>query len=114
MSRPKEPRHPRRPARSQRIRASTWLLAATQRSRLSWTSWSLKRTRRRETRASQRLLLLQLETDHQLLRGKELQQQRLQLEHRQRELAEARSFRRGTLPLPPSSPRQELDQLLGL
>lgn len=84
-----------------------------QRSRLSWTSWSLTRVRKAETRARARHLLLQLEMDHQLLRQKELEQRRLQLQHRQTELAESRSFRTAQLLPPPSSPKQEMDRLLG-
>lgn len=82
-----------------------------QRSRRSWTSWSLTRAAKAEQRAQKRLLLLQLETDQQHLRIKELQQRELSLLHRQRELAEARSFR---LESRPPSPRQQMDQLLGL
>lgn len=117
MSRQKAPRHPS-PARTKRFRSSTWRLAATQRFRLSWTRWSLTRTQRLQARAERRLILLRLETDHQLLVTKELELQRRGLEHRQQELAEARDFRLGILPtpapLPPPSPRQELDRLLGL
>ncbi len=96
------------------MRASTSRLRLTQRSRLSWTSWRLRRATRAQARAEQRLVLLQLETDHQLLRLKELEQERLSLLHRQAEMAEARSFREQTLPALPPSPRAELDRLLGL
>lgn len=111
MSRPKRAR---RPQAKRASRSSTWVLAATQRSRLSWTSWSLTRALRAEKRAQARLLLLQLEMDHQLLRQKELEQRRLQLLHRQAEMAEARSFRTSPLLPAPPSQRQEMDRLLGL
>ena len=51
-------------------------------------------------------MLLQLEMDHQLLRLKELEQQKLSLVHRQQEMQEALDFRRGVLLLP--APKPEL------
>jgi len=108
-------RHPRK---TKAFRSPTWWVAVMQRSRRSWTSWSLTRSRKAGSRAQQRLLLLQLETDHQHLLIKELGQRQLQLLHRQQELREATSFRLEVQAhpeqLPPSSPRQELDRLLGL
>lgn len=65
----------------------------TQRLRSSWTSWRLRATSRRLTRAEQRLTLLQLETDSQHLRIKELTQREQQLLHRQRETQEQREWR---------------------
>ena len=68
-------------------------------------------------RAQERLTLLQLEMDHQLLRLKELEQQQLSLTHRQREMQEALDFRRGVLPLPAPKPEvrepASLQALLG-
>lgn len=81
------------------LTTSSFLLRATQRSARSWTRWRQKRTRSRLMRAERRLLLLQLETDRQLLLVKELHQQEQQLTHRQQELAESRQFREtGQLP----------------
>lgn len=80
-------------ARQKRYRASRWWLAVRQRSATSWTSWSLKRTLRKQKRAEIRLQLLQLETDSQLLRVKELSQRQTQLEHRRQEQLESREYR---------------------
>ena len=86
------------------MRASSSRLTVMQRSRASWTRWRLTWTRRRLERAQERLTLLQLEMDHQLLRLKELEQQQLSLTHRQQEMQEALDFRRGVLPLPAPKP----------
>ena len=91
--------------RTPRMRASSSRLTVMQRSRASWTRWRLTWTRRRRARAQERLTLLQLEMDHQLLRLKELEQQKLSLVYRQQEMQEALDFRRGVLPLP--TPRPE-------
>lgn len=97
-----------------RLRWPTFLLTATQRSRRSWTSWSLTRTMRRTARAERRLRALQLETDHQLLRLKELEQRRTQLLHRQLEMREAQEFRQGTWELTAPTSPTELQALLGV
>ena len=103
--------------RTPRMRASSSRLTVMQRSRASWTRWRLTWTRRRLTRAQERLTLLQLEMDHQLLRLKELEQQKLSLVHRQQEMQEALDFRRGVLPLPAPKPEvlepTDLRTLLG-
>ena len=81
---------PRRP-RVKRLSLSR--LTVTQRLRSSWTSSSLKRVAKRRAKAEQRLLLLKVELDYQLLHLKELQQQQEQLEHRQQERLESMEFR---------------------
>lgn len=93
----------------------------TRRLRASWTSWSLTRTRRREARALQRLLLLQTSLDSQHLLVKELRQREQLLLHRQQEMAESLSYHlQQALPLLPASPSSplpsstELDRVLGL
>ena len=56
---------------------------------------------KRQQLAQERLTLLRMETDSQLLRLKELEQRREQLEHRQQEMAESREYRtRQQLPQP--------------
>ena len=103
--------------RPRRMRASSSRLTVMQRFRASWTRWLLTRTQRRQERAKERLTLLQLEMDHQLLRLKELEQQKLSLVHRQQEMQEALDFRRGVLPLPAPKPEglepTNLQALLG-
>lgn len=76
-----------------RFRAWSWVLAMRQRSQIWWTCWSQTRTERKQKRAEKRLLLLQLETDRQLLLVKELSQRQQQLEHRAQELQESRVYR---------------------
>ena len=76
-----------------RLRVWSWALAVRQRSQIWWTCWSQTRIERKQKRAQKRLLLLQLETDHQLLLVKELSQRQQQLEHRQQELQESRAYR---------------------
>ena len=103
--------------RTPRMRASSSRLTVMQRSRASWTRWRLTWTRRRLERAQERLTLLQLEMDHQLLRLKELEQQKLSLVHRQQEMQEAMDFRMGVLLLPAPKPEAleptSLQALLG-
>ena len=89
---------------------SSFRMTVMQRSRRSWTSWSLRRTARRQQRATARLTLLQLELQAQHLLIKELAQQEQTLLHRQRELQEAQAF----LTQPPPQPPQDLRELLGL
>lgn len=89
-----------------RVRVPAFLLTTTQRFRSSWTRWRLKRVSKKRVRAMHRLTLLQLETDHQHLRLKELGQQRHQLEHRLQEMQEATEFRL-------QQPEQSLRNLLG-
>lgn len=83
--------------------------------RRSWTRWHLSRTKRRLGKAERRLLLLQLETDHQLLVTKELRQRMQQLVHRQREMADSQQYHLlrqaaqvETQPLPPDNPERHL------
>lgn len=64
----------------------SYRLTVTQRLRNSWVSWSLSRTAKRTARATSRLVLLQQETDHQLLLLKELEQETRRLQHRQQEM----------------------------
>ena len=75
------------------MRAPSFLLTLSQRSRRSWTSWRLKRTFKQATRTALRLQLLRQEMDHQLLRLKELEQLEGSLQHRQRELLESQQYR---------------------
>lgn len=99
-------------------------MTVMQRSRRSWTRWRLRQTSRKTRRAQRRLLLLQLQTDSQLLLVKELLQQQAQLRHRQLEMQESRLWHQEHLPqLPPpetlhpphpSPDLEELRQLLQL
>jgi hypothetical protein len=61
---------------------------------------------KRQARAAQRAMLLQLELESQLLRCKELDQQHQLLLHRQQETLESEAFH--------SPPAQELREVLGL
>ena len=72
--------------------ASTFLMTLTRSFRHSWTSWRLKRMAKRQQKAVQRALLLQLELESQLLRCKELEQEHQLLLHRQQETAESEAF----------------------
>jgi hypothetical protein len=90
------------------------LLRATMRLRLSWTQWSLTRTRKRQQRETHRLHLLQVRTDSQLLLLKELSQREHQLRHRLAETTASQQYRTqqqipGLVHLPPGSqPSPEL------
>lgn len=90
---------------------SSFRLVAMQTLRRSWTRWSLRKTRRQAVRAARRLILLQVETDSQLLRLKELEQREQQLVHRQLESLESWDFRQGKLILLEQDP---VKTLLGL
>ena len=82
-----------------RLRASAWWLGMRQRLVTSWSSWCLKRTLRKTAKAERRLLLLQVETDRQLLQVKELLQRQEQLRHRHQEHQESLLFRQAQLKL---------------
>lgn len=75
---------------------------------------------RRQVRAEARLILLQLETDSQLLRIKELQHRSQALAHREQEARESLLFRTRVLPpvpqnLPPvEQQRETAARLLGI
>jgi hypothetical protein len=107
---------------SPRTRASSFLLTLRLRSRRCWTSWHLRLTTRAQARELRRTLLLQESLDSSLLRQKELEQLRLQQEHRLQEMADSRQFhQQGQLPPSPeplllSPPEQSylthLDRLL--
>lgn len=84
---------------------STFLMMVTRSLRRSWTAWCLKRMAKRQARAAQRVLLLQLELESQLLRCKELDQQHQLLLHRQQETLESEAFH--------SPPAAELREILG-
>jgi hypothetical protein len=71
---------------------STFLMTVRRSLRRSWTSWRLNRLKKRQARAAQRVLLLQLELESQLLRCKELDQLEQQLQHRQQETVESEAF----------------------
>jgi len=82
----------------------------------SWTLWHLRRITRLRQRAAQRLLLLQLETDHQLLRLKELEQLEQLHQHRIQETQVSRQYREHpelTVPKPEVSSPGNLLELLG-
>lgn len=101
-------------------------LAASLRSRRSWTRWRLRLTQRKLAKAQRHLLLLQLSLDSQHLLVKELELQQESLLHRQQEMAASQQFRTQGLPpapqllqLPEPLPmdpvtRLEMDTLLGL
>lgn len=98
---------------TKRLRASSFRLTVMQRLRRSWTSWSITRTVKAQARAHRRLELLQLETTHQLLRVKELEQQALRLNHRTAETAEAEQWYRGNpVPQPTVQPQPNLRAIL--
>lgn len=85
--------------------------------RRSWTSWSLRRTRRRLRRATRRQTLLAVALDSQLLQTKELQQQEQLLLHRQQEHLQSLEFRRsgpGRLVELPPPEVTDVRRLLGL
>ena len=84
---------------------SRFLLMARRSLRRSWTNWCLTRMAKRQARAAQRALLLQLELESQLLRCKELEQRNQLLLHRQQETRESEAFH--------SLPAQELRETLG-
>lgn len=71
---------------------STFLMTVTRSLRRSWTTWCLKRIAKRQEKAAQRALLLQLELESQLLRCKELEQEHQLLLHRQQETRESEEF----------------------
>lgn len=104
MARPRKQRVPS-------ISRLTW----TARFRRSWTRWSLTRTERRLAREVHRLHLLRVQLDSQLLWLKELEQRHQQLLNRQQEEQGSSLFHlQGQLPPPEQSPRELMDQLLGL
>jgi hypothetical protein len=74
----------------------------------SWTRWRSSRILRQQAKAEKRLILLQVETDRQLLRVKELRQLQESLQHRQQELASSESWHRmqarALVTLPTSNP----------
>jgi hypothetical protein len=71
---------------------SRFLLTVRRSLRRSWTSWRLKRIAKRQQKAVQRALLLQLELESQLLQCKELEQEEQLLLHRQQETLESEAF----------------------
>ena len=89
---------------------STFLMMVTRSLRRSWTSWCLKRMAKRQQRAIQRALLLQLELESQLLRCKELDQRHQLLQHRQVETRESEAFH--SLPEPPAKLGRPPENLL--
>lgn len=89
---------------------STFLMMVTRSFRRSWTSWCLKRMKRRQVRAAKRALLLQLELESQLLRCKELEQRHQTLLHRQQETVESEAFH--SLPEPPEKLGRPPENLL--
>lgn len=109
----------RRQPRAPQPRTSSLYLRVTRRLASSWTSWSVRRTARRLARAESRLLLLELETDRQQLKVKELQSHRVMLLHRQQETLESQQFRatgqveasKGTHPLPLPGPEATVVKL---
>lgn len=100
-----------RPRKSRR--PWSWVLTWGLTWRRSWTSWRLRRTRRKLQRAEKRELLLLLSLDSTRLEQKELLQHQQMLQNRLQEMAEARQFRlTGSLPEP--TPPSSLDRALGL
>ena len=93
---------------------SSFRMTVTRSLRRSWTTWLLKRTRKRAEKAQLRRVLLQLELESQLLRCKELEQKHLVLLHRQRETEESEDFHRPQplLGLPPKSLGRPPENLL--
>ena len=85
---------------------STFLMMVTRSLRRSWTTWRLKRVAKQQVRAARRALLLQLELESQLLRGKELEQLEQLLLHRQQETLESEAYH--------SLPARELREALEL
>ena len=100
-------------------RPSIFRLRATRRLVLSWTHWRQKRTTRRQKREQERLRLMLLQLDRQHLLIKELEQTQAMLAHRLEELNQSEAYRtQNLLPAPPANPelemQQRLDELLGL
>lgn len=90
-----------------------WLMAAMQRSRSSWTSWSLRRTARRLRREELRYQRMSAQLDNQLLLLKQLDNQAQALRLVQWELREIQEFRiQRRQPLPLVSPEQLDEELL--
>ena len=89
-----------------------WLMTAMQRSRHSWTSWSLRRTQRRLKKEALRFRRMQAQLDNQLLLLKRLSEQELLLLQEQQEQREIQAFRVQQLPLPPGTSREQLEEEL--
>lgn len=104
------------------MRSSSSRLRVTQRLRRSWAHWRQTRIPRRLAKAEQRLLLLRVETDSQLLKVKELLLLQENLEHRQQEERQSLEWHQGeplallARPEPKPEPMMEdpLSTLLGL
>ena len=80
-----------------RLRVSSSRVIRTRSFRQSWERWRLSRIPKKVAKAETRLILLQAETDHQLLLLKELRQQEASLLHRQQEQMESLQWHRQQL-----------------
>ena len=87
-------------------------MTAMQRSRHSWTSWSLRRTQRRLEKEALRFRRMQAQLDNQLLLLKRLSEQELLFLQEQQELQEIQAFRVQQLPPPPGTSREQLEEEL--
>ena len=85
-------------------------MTAMQRSRRSWTSWSLRKVQRQLKRESLRFRRMQAQLDNQLLLLKRLSEQELLLLQEQQELQEIQAFWVQQLPLPPGRSLEELEE----
>ena len=87
-------------------------MTAMQRSRHSWTSWSLRKVQRQLKREALRFRRMQAQLDNQLLLLKRLSEQELLLLQEQQELREIQAFRVQQLPPPPGPSREQLEEEL--
>ena len=85
-------------------------MTAMQRSRRSWTSWSLRKVQRQLKRESLRFRRMQAQLDNQLLLLKRLSEQELLLLQEQQELQEIQAFRVQQLPPPPGRSSEQLEE----
>ena len=96
-----------------RQKPSLRALAWTRSLRVSWTRWSLKRTRKRLLKEQKRLQLMLEQQDLQHLLLKQLEILEAATEDKLQQMMWIRYYRL-TGELEPPPPRSELDQLLGL
>ena len=85
-------------------------MTAMQRSRRSWTSWSLRKVQRQLKLEALRFRRMQAQLDNQLLLLKRLSEQEKLLLQEQQELQEIQAFWVKQLPLPPGRSLEELEE----
>ena len=83
--------------RPRKVRPNSLMVRLTRSSRHSWERWKIRRLTQKMHKAEAWLILLQVETDSQLLRVKEARQELTALHHRQLEQADSQTWHRQNL-----------------